>query len=293
MKSTLLTIFILLSSTIALAQYTEADPAWNRPVEPFKIAGNIYYVGANEITSYLITTPRGHILLDSGFRETVPQIMSNIRGLGFEPTDVKFLINSQAHYDHAGGMAELRRLTKAKILISKGDSVLMTNGGKGDPNFGDRYTFEPAVADLIFQDGYKLKLGKTTLTANITPGHTPGCTTWTLTVNEGGRDHDVVFVCSTSAPGYKLVENPGYPSIVQDFNRSFEWLRSLKPEIFLAAHGSMFDLSAKIERLRIGSKENPFVDPTGYEAYVSQSEASFRRMLKVQRESMEAKPGDQ
>lgn len=285
MKYILNTVFIFLISSTAFSQYTEADPSWNQPVEPFKIAGNIYYVGANEITSYLIATPKGHILLDSGFRETVPQITSNIKKLGFDPMDVKFLINSQAHYDHAGGLAELRRFTGAKLLISEGDSVLIRNGGKGDPNFGDRFAFEPAVVDRTFHDGYRLKLGQTTLTANITPGHTPGCTTWTATVKEGGKVRKVVFVCSTSAPGYNLVDNPGYPSIAEDFERSFKWLRSLKPDIFLAAHGSMFDLTSKIELMRREAKKNVFVDPTGFDAYVDQSEKNFRGMLTAQSES--------
>ena len=191
---------VLVSITNVVAQASETDRSWNQPVEPFKISGNIYYVGANEITSYLITTPKGHVLLDGGFKETVPQITANIVKLGFKVEDVKYLLNSQAHYDHAAGLADLKKLTRAKMLASVEDAKLLARGGKDDPNFGDQYLFDPVIADKTFSDGWKLKLGGTTVTANITAGHTKGCTTWTTTVDEGGKKLNVIFVCSTTAP---------------------------------------------------------------------------------------------
>jgi len=268
------------AGAIGAAQMNEQDRSWNRPVEPFRIAGNIYYVGANDITSYLITTPKGHILIDSGFIETVPQIRKNISTLGFKLEDVKILLNSHAHYDHAGGLAELKRLTGARLYVSEPDAGLLANGGIGDPNFGDRFPFEGVRADETFRDARKIKLGGVTLRANITPGHTRGCTSWTTDVSEKNRSLSVVFVCSTSAPGYRLVNNEKYPSIYADYQTTFKTLARLKPDIFLGSHGAIFGLEGKIGRLKSDDGANPFVDQAGFAEYLKQSkeriEAAFR-----------------
>lgn len=276
-------LLIFACSGVSLAQLTETDRSWNQPVEPFKIAGNIYYVGANEITSYLITTPNGHIILDSGFKETVPLIKANVAKLGFKIEDVKFLINSQAHYDHAAGFADLKKLTGAKMLASVEDAKLLARGGKDDPNFGDRFPFDPVVVDKTFGDGWKLELGGTSLTANITAGHTPGCTTWTTTVNDAGKKLNVIFVCSTTAPGYVLVNNPKYPDIAKDFESTFKKMRAFKVDIFLSAHASQFQMDEKIKILRGGGGvSNPFIDRAGYERFVEQTEKAFRDRLSEQ-----------
>jgi metallo-beta-lactamase class B len=282
MKLLLIILILLAVTAVSTAQLSETDRSWNRPVEPFKIAGNIYYVGANEITAYLITTPEGHILLDSGFKETVPQIMANVAKLGFRMKDIKFLLNSQAHYDHAAGLADLKRQTTAELLASVEDAKLLARGGKEDPNFGDRFLFEPVNANKTFNDGWKLKLGGTTMTANITAGHTPGCTTWTTVVNEGGKQLNAIFVCSTTAPGYLLVNNARYPTIAQDFERTFKRMRELKVDIFLSAHASQFDLAEKIESLRKDPGSNPFIDPEGYRRFIEGSEKAFRDRLAEQ-----------
>lgn len=264
------------------AQKSEEECSWNQPVAPFKIAGNIYYVGASDVTSYLITTPNGHILIDSGFLETVPQIKANIERLGFKLSDVKILLNSHAHYDHAGGLAELRRITEAKLFVSRLDENLFINGGKNDPNFGDRFPFELTKPDRLLDDLEKVKLGGTTLTANVTSGHTKGCTTWTTTVRDGGKKYNVVFVCSTSSPGYKLINNSAYPDIVDDYMKTFERLRKLKVDIFLGSHGNIYDLEGKLQRPNSGGA-NPFIDPQGYHDYIDQSEKAFRTKLEEQR----------
>lgn len=275
-------LLIVLLSFAALAQKTETERSWNQPVEPFRIIDNIYYVGASDITSYLIVTPKGHILIDSGFIETVPQIRQNIAKLGFKVEDIKVLLNAHAHYDHAGGLAELKRLTKAKLYASEADAKLLARGGLDDPNFGDQYQFEAVRADKTFSDGWTLKHGGAKLKALITSGHTKGCTTWTTTAKDAGRTYNVTFVCSTSAPGYKLVGNTKYPEIESDYNRTFERLKVLKTDIFLATHGGMFDLAAKIERRREGGT-NPFIDPQGYKDYLERSEADFRAKLAGQK----------
>lgn len=282
MKCSLAAIYILVFSIVSSAQLSETDRSWNQPIEPFKIAGNIYYVGANEITSYLITTPKGHILLDSGFKETVPLIRANVAKLGFKLDDIKLLINSQAHYDHAAGLADLKAETKAKLLASVEDAKLLARGGKDDPNFGDRFLFDSVTADQTFADGWELKLGGTTMRANITAGHTPGCTTWTMNVNEGGKKLDVIFVCSTTAPGYTLVNNPKYPDIAKDFAATFKKMRSFKVDVFLSAHASQFGMLEKLESLRKTATPNPFIDPQGYARFVDQTERAFRDRLAEQ-----------
>jgi metallo-beta-lactamase class B len=181
----------------ASAQRDATSRAWNQPAEPFRILGNVYYVGANEITSFLITTPQGHILLDGGFVETVPIIRRNVEKLGFRLADVKILINSHAHLDHAGGLAELQRLTGARLLASAADAPLLASGGRGDPLFGDELTFPPVKPAGHAGDGESVTLGGVRVVAHLTPGHTPGCTTWTLQADDEGARRDVVFVCST------------------------------------------------------------------------------------------------
>jgi metallo-beta-lactamase class B len=274
-------------------QTDATSSSWNQPVEPFRIIGNIYYVGAADLTSYLFVTPAGDILLDGGLVETAPQVEANIGKLGFRLGDVKILLNSHAHYDHAGGLAELKRATGAKFYASAGDAPVLESGGRADATLRDPMTFPPIKPDAILRDGEKISLGGTTLTAHLTPGHTKGCTTWTTTVEDGGKPYHVVFVCSTSVlSGIPLIHNSAYPNIASDYERTFRVLRSLPCDVFLGAHGSFFDLTDKRKALRQGAKTNPFVDPAGYRAYLDRSEAEFEQDLRRQGEQAKAKAGD-
>ena len=258
----------------------------NQPVEPFRIIGNIYYVGASDITSYLIVTPAGDILLDGGFVETAPQIEANIKKLGFRTSDVKILLSSHAHYDHAGGLAELKRATGATFYASAGDAPVLKNVGQGDPSFVHAVTFPPVKPDRLLHDGSGVMLGGMALTAHVTAGHTKGCTTWSTMVSDGGKSYHVVFVCSTSVlPGIKLLNNPNYPTIASDYESTFRVLHALPCDVFLGAHGSFFDLTAKRAALLRGAKPNPFIDTAGYRVYVDGSEAVFRAELRRQQES--------
>lgn len=279
----LLLMLLLLSSITACAQQNEAQRRdWNRRVQPFRVIGNIYYVGVAGVSSFLITTPDGHILLDSGLVETVPIIQDNMKQLGFRIEDVKILINSHAHFDHAGGLAELKRLTNAKLIISDGDADLIKTGGKSDFQWGHdaSFHFEPASVDRTLHDNDRVELGGVTMTARITPGHTRGCTTWTMKVPEAGRDLDVVIIGSTTIPGYKLVNNPRYPNIADDYAHSFSLLRSLKCDVFLGPHGSFFALEEKRLRLEQGEERNPFIDPEGYKRFIEETEAAYQKQLK-------------
>ncbi len=268
----------------AVAVYGQGSPRvraeWNQPVEPFRIIGNIYYVGVSEVASYLITTPQGHILLDGGFAETAPIIEKNIATLGFRLHDVKYLLNSHAHYDHCGGLAELKRISGARMVASRADAEVLESGRQRNYSIAD--SLFPAVkVDRLIDDGEKVQLGGVTLTAMLTPGHTNGCTTWTMAVEDGGKTYHVVFYCSTSVPGYPLVGNTRYPQIVSDYERSFARLRQLPCDVFLGPHGSFFHLMEKRAQLAKGGS-NPFIDPSELRRYVNQSEAEFQKELKAQ-----------
>jgi len=264
----------------------QADPqsrSEDQPVAPFHLVGNIYYVGASDVTSFLIVTPAGDILLDGGFVQTAPQIEANIRKVGFKLSDVKILLNSHAHFDHAGGLAELKRLTGARFVAMQGDAALLALGGRGDFYFGDRLTFPPIKPDRVIHDGDTVSLGGVTLTAHLTAGHTRGCTTWTMITKENGKPLHVVFIGSMSVlSGYRLVGKESYPGMAADYERSFRVLRSLPCDVFLASHGQFFDLTAKREALARSPKENPFIDPAGYRAYLNRSEQAFQTELRRQ-----------
>jgi metallo-beta-lactamase class B len=279
----------LIAIRSANGQADATSREWNKPVPPSQIAGNLYYVGAVEIASYLITTPQGHFLLDGGFVETAPQIERNIAQLGFKLSDVKYLLNSHAHCDHAGGLAELKKATGATFVASEGDAELLRKGGHGDFRFGDTLLFPPIEPDKIIRDGESIQLGDQVVTAHLTPGHTRGNTTWTTKIRDGVRTYNVVFVGSQSSLDYKFVEPESYPGIAADFVKSFATLKNLPCDIFLGSHGSFFHFMDKRERLMRGEK-NSFVDPDGYTRYLSESDQDFRRKLDRQRHQAAASP---
>jgi metallo-beta-lactamase class B len=253
--------------------------AWNQPVAPFRIVGDVYYVGVAGLSSFLVTTPEGHVLIDGGLPESAPRIEANIAALGFRVRDVKFLLNSHAHYDHAGGLAALKRATGARLIASRGDAPALA---AGRPDFGAPAEFPPVAVDRVITDGDTVRLGGVVLTAHLTPGHTRGCTSWTLPVTDGGRKLDVLFHCSTSAPGYRLVDNPQYPQIAADYRRSFAALRALPCDVLLAPHSFFFRLDDKRARLARGGP-NPFIDPAECRAFIAESERDFDEALARQR----------
>lgn len=261
--------------------------AMNRPFPAFRIIGNIYYVGAANTGVYLVATPEGHILINSGFDDTVPLIRDSMKKLGFRLEDVKILLASHAHLDHAGGHAAIHRISGAQIVMSRADADLLARGGRGDflPAAEDVVDYPPARADRIIGDGDTVSLGGSVLTAHLTPGHTQGCTTWTMTVEDDqGLRRDVVFYGGTTIlAGVRLVDNPIYPRIAEDFERTFQLLEKLPCDVFLATHGSHFDLAAKYHRLEAGERPNPFIDPEGYRAFVRAGHQAFRRQLARER----------
>jgi metallo-beta-lactamase class B len=271
------------AKALAKRQVEKSLLSMNQPFEPFRVIGNIYYVGASDVSSFLITTPEGHLLVDTGFEETVPLIREGVRKLGFRVEDIKLLLNSHAHLDHAGGHARLKELTGALVVMSEADAALLERGGGGDfLPLGDEFvSYPPARADRIVRQGDRVTLGGVSLTAHLTPGHTKGCTTWTTSVEDGGRRLDVVFYGGTALlPGVRLSGNPKYPRIADDYAASFRLLKSLPCDVFLAPHGAMFGLDAKARRLSSGATPNPFIDPEGCRAYIGRSEQVFVDQLR-------------
>jgi metallo-beta-lactamase class B len=280
-------IFIFLCMALALlpalAQYAPANADWNRPVPPFRIADNLYYVGVKGVASYLIVTPDGDMLLDAGFRETVPLVEASIRKLGFHVEDVHILLLSHAHFDHAGGLAAMKSATHARLLASPGDAPLLERGGRDDFAFGDRGRFPPVKPDGLLQNGVPVRLDGVEMTPHFTPGHTKGCTTWTTTVRDRGQERHVVFACSLSTPGYQVVNNPKYPGMLQDYKTSIATMRGLPCDIFLAAHPEQFGMDLKLAELqKHPDGPNPFVDPAGYKAYLDESEAELNEKAAAQ-----------
>jgi metallo-beta-lactamase class B len=254
---------------------------WMLPFEPRRIIGNIYYVGSNLVSSFLIVTPAGNILLDTGPAEMLPQVAANIEKLGFKPANVKISLNSHAHFDHCGGFAEFRRRTGAQVVASKLGGELMERGGKGDFFWGDDLAYEPVKPDRIVEDGERVELGGVSLTAHLTPGHTKGCTSWSMRTNDGGKDYDVLFVCGLTASLYKLTNNGAYPEIVRDERATFAKLRGMHADVMLASHGFYFDLAGKAARQKAGAL-NPFVDPSELARHVDEMEKDFEQALQAQ-----------
>lgn len=243
---------------------------------PYKIVGNLYYVGTNDITAYLVTTPAGHVVVNVGYEETAALVRDSIEKLGFKITDVKILLNGQAHYDHVAGMAALQKMSGAKIYASTADAIVMESGGKADFRWGTEYSYPPVKVDRRLADGDKVTLGNTTLVAHVTGGHSVGCTTWTMQVEDGGKRYDVVIVGGTTInPGVTMINNAKYPSVSDDMARTFKVLRSLHCDFFLGAHGGYYGMLAKYERFKKGEQPNPFIDPQGYTAHIDHFEKLY------------------
>jgi len=274
-------IFLFALTTTASAQ-VPAD--WTTPFPAYRVAGNVYYVGSKDLAAFLITTPQGHILINSNLESSPPQIEKSVEQLGFKFSDVKILLISHAHYDHAAGSARVVQMTHAKYMVMDGDVSVIESGGKTDFNYAKSANmyFPPTKVDRVLHDGDEVRLGGVVLVAHKTAGHTKGCTTWTMTVADNGKSYHVVIVGSPNVnPGYKLVNNQAYPQIAQDYEQTFRVLKALPCDVFLGAHGGYYDMTAKYARLRDGG-QNPFIDPAGYKAYVADREQAFEEELKKQ-----------
>jgi metallo-beta-lactamase class B len=282
---------------LALPAVAELNPEWTTPLAPFQIADNLYYVGSQELAAYLVTTRAGNILINANLETSPPQIRENVEKLGFQWADTKILLNSQAHFDHMAGAAQILRETGAKNMVMEGDADVVESGGRTDFLFAIKAVppFPPAKVDRILKDGDTVELGGVTLTAHKTAGHTRGCTTWTLPVHLPGEPADklrnVVIVGGIMFwSDFRLIDagdkKASYPSIAEDFARTFRMLQSLPCDIFLGAHGSYFGLKGKLPRFE---KEGPqvFLDPAGYKEFVAKGQAAFEAALKKEQEAVQ------
>jgi metallo-beta-lactamase class B len=260
------------------------DPEWTQPFPPYRIAGNLYYVGSKELASFLVVTPGGLILINSSLKSSPALIQASVEKLGFHFKDVKILLISHAHFDHCAGSALIKKLTGAKYMVMDADVPVVESGGRDDFQYGNRpeFLYPAAKVDRVLHDGSEVRLGDAVLVAHKTAGHTKGCTTWTMVVREGGKSLNVVIVGSPNVnPGYKLVNDPKYPQMAADYAQGFRTLSALPCDIFLGAHPGYYDMATKYARLQSGDKQ-AFVDPAGYKSYVADRQQAFEAELAKQ-----------
>lgn len=278
---------MVMAVALALAGQSKAErndpPDWKRPFEPHRVIGNVYYVGGWDLASFLITTPQGHVVVNTGVAGSGAEIAKSIRALGFKVEDVHWLLTTQAHYDHVEGMAEMKKLTGARMLATAGDTPVLEDGGKSDFHFGKDSWYPPVHVDQKIADGEVLKLGGVAITVYVHPGHTRGSASYGLTVREGGRDYRVLIAnMGTINPGVRLVGNAKYPAIAEDYARTFENQKKLACDVFLSSHGGQYRLHDKYQPGMPYSPER-FVDPEGYKRAVAAAEAAYRKQLAEER----------
>lgn len=257
--------------------------SWNKPFKPFRIIDKIYYVGTNNLACYLITTPGGHILIDTAMQESAPIIRANIEALGYKLRNIRIILSSHAHFDHVAGHADMMAATGAKVYATEADAATLESGGtKG---FHPLTPYKPVKVSRVLKDGDIVRLGNVALTAHLTAGHTEGNTTWTTTVEENGKKYDVVFVGSMSInPGVRMVNYPPWPKIAEAYAKSFRVLKELPCDVFLGPHAPFFDMEEKVRRLEADPKTNPFIDPDGYRNYIVRFEKLYNDQLERERD---------
>ncbi len=282
-----LTLCVTFAALIGEADrlFAQSNRAWSAPHPPFRIADNLYYVGSEGLASYLVTTDEGHVLINSNLESSVPLIRDSIEKLGFKFADIKVLLISHAHFDHCAGSAQIKQITGATYMVMDADVPVIESGGKADFHYGASASsmFPVTKVDRVLHDGEQVKLGKAELVAHLTPGHTKGCTTWTLKLLANGKAYDAVIIGSPNVnAGYRLVNNEVYPQIAEDYEQTFRTLLSLPCDLFLGAHGDYFGLDRKYPRLQAGDAA-ALVDPAGYKEFVNDKQRAFRSELEKQR----------
>jgi metallo-beta-lactamase class B len=263
---------------------------WNTPTEPFKMIGNVYYVGTDGLASYLITSPQGHILVDTVMPEATSQIKASIEKLGFKITDIKYLLNTHAHIDHTGGFAEMKQASGAQMIAGEADKPLLEGGYYPGAQEDTALNFPPVKVDRTVREGDTVKVGDVTLTARETPGHSPGCTSWAFSVNDGDATRSVLIFCSGTVALNRLVTNPTYSGIVTDYRKTFARAKDMKVDVLLAPHPEMYKMAEKRAKLADGGP-NPFVNPGEFNAYAATLERAFEDALVKQTAAAQDKKG--
>ena len=296
MKKLLFALVALVSLTVAGEAQTPRDllaamkVKWNTPTEPFKMIGNVYYVGTDGLASYLITSPRGHILVDTVMPESTAQIKASIEKLGFKIGDIKYLLNTHAHIDHTGGLAEMKQASGAQLVAGEADKPLLEGGYYPGAQEETALAFPPVKVDRTVREGDTVTVGDVTLTAHETPGHSPGCTSWTFTVKDGDASRSVLIFCSATVALNRLVPNPTYLGIVDDYRKTFARAKEMKPDVLLAPHPEMYNMPEKRAKIADGAP-NPFVSPGEFNAYAAKLEKAFEDSLAKQTAAAQDKKG--
>lgn len=254
---------------------------WTAPFEPFQMIGNIYYVGTDGIAVYIIKTSDGLILMDTGVPQSTGMIKEHIEKIGLKESDIKLILNSHAHFDHTGGFAEIKKDTGAQLVSGERDKPLLETGTYPGDEQNTDIGFPPVKVDRTVKDGDKITLGDTTLTAHATPGHSPGCTSWSMTVKDGGQDRNVLFFCSGTVALNRLVGHPTHPGIVDDYRSTYAKVKAMKVDVLLGPHPEVYGMQAKRAAMKDGVP-NPFVKPGENVTYVSGLEQDFDKQLAKQ-----------
>ena len=292
-KAAVFAAIMMLTFASGVSAQTTPASDYLIPFPPHHVIGNVYFVGTKGLGIFLITTPQGNILINTGLEENVPLIQESVEKLGFHFKDIKILLISQAHFDHDAGNAKVKELTGAKYMVMDADVPVVESGGNADFYYNDSTDlpadekalihYPAAKVDRVLHDGDTVALGGTVLTAHLTPGHTKGCTTWTMRVQDGGKSYDVVIVGGAGAnTGYQLFNNAKYPQMAADFEKTFRVLKPLPCDVYLGAHGGYYGMEAKYARMKDGGA-NPFIDPDGYKNFVAEREKTFLAELERQR----------
>jgi metallo-beta-lactamase class B len=263
---------------------------WNTPTEPFRMIGNVYYVGTDGLASYLITSPQGHILVDTVMPEATSQIKANIEKLGFKVADIKYLLNTHAHIDHTGGLAEMKQASGAQLVAGEADKPLLEGGYYPGAREETALNFPPVKVDRTVREGDTVTIADVTLTARETPGHSPGCTSWEFSVKDGDATRSALIFCSGTVALNRLVTNPTYPGIVTDYKKTFARAQDMKPDVLLAPHPEMYKMAEKRAKLAEGGP-NPFVNPGEFNAYAATLEKAFEDALAKQTAAAQEKKG--
>ena len=296
MKKIVVALVALMSLPTAVEAQTVKDllaalrVKWNTPTEPFKMIGNVYYVGTNGLASYLITSPQGHILVDTVMPEATSQIKASIEKIGFKVGDIKYLLNTHAHIDHTGGLAEMKAASGAQMIAGEADKPLLEGGYYPGAQEDAALAFPPVKVDRTVREGDKVTVGDVTLTARETPGHSPGCTSWEFSVKDADATRSVLIFCSGTVALNRLVPNPTYSGIVADYRKTFARAKDMKVDVLLAPHPEMYKMAEKRARLAEGGP-NPFVNPGEFNAYAATLEKAFDDALAKQTAAAQEKKG--
>ena len=269
-----------------MTAWKESQPSWFEPAVPYRIIGNIYSVGTKDLAVYLIAGDDGHVLIDGGMPGDHAQILNNIKTLGFFPQDIEIILNSHAHFDHSGGLAALKAATGARFAASEADRSALEGGFYLGAEDNDHYAAPPVIVDRIIENYQGVVLGHILITPSFTPGHSRGCTSFEMKVEENGETYKAMIFCSASVAGNRLVGPPQYEGIVEDYEKTLELTKTWKPDVFLAGHSQFFDMHKKRDA-QIAGDPLAFVDPEEFPKFIERMAKNFERDLAKQKAALE------